>query len=177
MKKDNILVDGHVFDVPDLDDEKDIDFFGEKVSVKDWVDKNCRKQDGWIEVERSSKSALMLDTKNMRAVRVMSAGTTDFKKYEDKDHHKVVAWLQKTESQATSFTYGPSVLIDKHGKPVKKGKEQTFELPKARRSVNNGMFSNTSVFCEKEEEERAMSNVCPKCFMLKANGHCDCDFD
>ena len=172
--KDGIFVDGHAFDVQEIDEEE-TDFFGEKVSVKDWVDKNCRKQDGWVEVERSSKTALMFDTKNMKAVRVMSAGTTDFKKYEDRDCHKVVAWLQETKSHATSFIYGPAVLIDKHGTPVKKGIPQTFELPKARQSAAKGMFSNTSIFCEKEEEERVMSNVCPNCFMVKVNGHCMCD--
>ena len=36
MKKDNILVEGHAFDVPDLDEEleeiRNTDFFGERVS-------------------------------------------------------------------------------------------------------------------------------------------------
>lgn len=173
--KDGILVDGQELDIAEYG--QDSDFFGEKVSVRNWVDDNCKKQDGWIEIDRGSKTALMLDIKKMHAVRVMSAGTTDFKRYEDRDYHKLVAWLQKNSKNASSFTYGPTVLINKHGMPVKKGSEKSFDMPKTRHGEDNSLLSNVTIFCEREEEERMMSNVCPKCFMLKANGHCECDFD
>lgn len=42
--KDGLLVDGQELDIAEHD--QDSDFFGEKVSVRNWGDDNCKKQDG-----------------------------------------------------------------------------------------------------------------------------------
>lgn len=168
---DKLFFDDKPLEIPELVEE-DVDFFGDKPRITDFL----KKHKGLKVVSKSEKFAIVFDTDKMIATRVCSGGTMKVEQYAKDDIDKIKHWLSKQNVEASLFIYAPVICINKHGAEVLRGKKIVVQLDK-KVAEKKSCIDTTSlnIYETKEEAERVLSNVCPKCFMVRINGTCDCE--
>jgi hypothetical protein len=173
--KSGVFVNNTEFDFEDFN--PDSKFFSADMSVSNYVE--SKKKDGWTVIEDGLVNTLLNRKANgsFEFLRVISSGDSDIQRIFKRDKDKILGWSADNDVSDSHIRYLPIVFILKDGKPSRKGGVQVIEVS-ANKNIGHGeSFKHMSIFESKEEEENVLSNVCPTCFMEKANGHCLCDIN
>jgi hypothetical protein len=134
-------------------------------------EKDRLKSDGWAVLKDGLTNSLLYKEENGISCfqRVISAGDVDVNRMFKEDIPFCKQYMLDNSIDKSYFEYLPVILVLKNTKTTRRGGIRKVNIKENAAKVVGFNSSRLSVYDE------APDDVCPVCFMIRANGHCFCD--